>query len=91
MPLRRSAVTKVGDLTYASYLLHFPIQLAAVLAIDAMGFSRELFLAPWALIAFFLATFGLAWIVFRVFEMPAQDALRTAWLGRRKRVAATTA
>jgi peptidoglycan/LPS O-acetylase OafA/YrhL len=91
VPLRRSAVTKVGDLTYASYLLHFPIQLATVLAIDAMGFTRKVFLAPWALVAFFLATFGLAWVVFRVFEMPAQDALRTAWLGRRKRVATTTA
>lgn len=88
--LRRSALTNVGNLTYASYLLHFPIQLATVLVIDALGLSRDLFLAPWALVAFILGTFGSAWIVFRLLEMPAQDALRAAWL-RRERVAAAIA
>ena len=89
--LRRSSVTKLGDLTYASYLLHFPIQLATVLAIDALGFSRDLFLSPFALAAFIIGTFGLASVVFRVFEMPAQNALRAAWLRRREGVVATTA
>jgi peptidoglycan/LPS O-acetylase OafA/YrhL len=91
VPLRRSALTNVGDLTYASYLLHFPIQLASVLLVDALGLSRDLFLAPGALAAFILGTFGSAWIVFRIFEMPAQDALRAAWLRRRERVAVATA
>ena len=89
--LRRSALTNIGDLTYASYLLHFPIQLASVLVVDALGLSRDLFLAPGALVAFILGTFGSAWIVFRIFEMPAQDALRAAWLRRRERVAVATA
>jgi peptidoglycan/LPS O-acetylase OafA/YrhL len=89
--LPRSALTNIGDLTYASYLLHFPIQLASVLVVDAPGFSRDLFLAPGALAAFILGTFGSAWIVFRIFEMPAQDALRAAWLRRRERVAVATA
>jgi peptidoglycan/LPS O-acetylase OafA/YrhL len=82
--LRRSALTNLGDLTYASYLLHFPIQLASVLVVDALGLSRDLFLAPGALAAFIVGTFGSAWIVFRAFEMPAQAALRTAWLQRRE-------
>jgi peptidoglycan/LPS O-acetylase OafA/YrhL len=51
VPLLRSNVVKVGDLTYASYLLHFPVQLAIVLAIDALGLSRDLFLEPAALLA----------------------------------------
>jgi peptidoglycan/LPS O-acetylase OafA/YrhL len=89
--LRRSAVTKMGDLTYASYLLHFPIQLATVLVIDALGFRRELFLSPWALVAFILGLFGLASFVFRVFEIPTQDALRAAWLGRREHAVTTIA
>jgi len=87
--LRRSNVVRVGDLTYASYLLHFPVQLAVVLAIDALGLSRNLFLEPAALAAFILGTFGLAWIVFQAFEMPAQDALRAAWLRRQERAVTT--
>jgi hypothetical protein len=62
--LRQSALTNVGDLTYASYLLHFPIQLVTVLVIDALGLNRDLFLAPSALVAFILGTFGSAWIIF---------------------------
>ena len=89
--LRRSRVVKVGDLTYASYLLHFPVQLAVVLVIDALGFSRNMFLEPVALIAFILGTFGLSWIVFQAFEMPAQDALRAAWLRRHDRAVTTAA
>ena len=83
--LRRSNVVKIGDLTYASYLLHFPVQLAIVLTIDALGLSRNLFLHPAALVAFIAGTFGLAWIVFQAYEMPAQGALRAAWLRRRER------
>jgi peptidoglycan/LPS O-acetylase OafA/YrhL len=89
--LRRSNVVKVGDLTYASYLLHFPVQLAVVLAIDALGLSRNLFLEPAALVAFIVGTFGVAWIVFQAYEMPAQDALRAAWLRRRERAVTTAA
>jgi peptidoglycan/LPS O-acetylase OafA/YrhL len=89
--LRRSNVGKIGDLTYASYLLHFPVQLAIVLTIDALGLSRNLFLHPAALVAFIAGTFGLAWIVFQAYEMPAQGALRAAWLRRRKRAVTTAA
>jgi peptidoglycan/LPS O-acetylase OafA/YrhL len=89
--LRRSRVVKVGDLTYASYLLHFPVQLAVVLVIDALGVSRNLFLEPVALVAFILGTFGLSWLVFKGFEMPAQAALRAAWLRSGERAVTTAA
>ena len=77
------------DLTYAFYLVHFPIQLATVLVIDALGFSRDLFLAPWPLAASSWEVSDWPQSSFRVFEMPAQDALRAAWL-RRERVMSTT-
>lgn len=74
---RFERISKLGDLTYASYLIHFPIQLATVLVIDRMGVSRGVFLSPVALIAFIAVTFGLSWIVFHRFEMPAQRRIRT--------------
>ena len=77
-----SKATHLGDLTYASYLLQFPIQLAAVLIIDKAGINRDVFLSPLALLAFVAVTFCSAWIVYRFFEAPAQNALRSLWMRR---------
>lgn len=79
-----SKLTFLGDLTYSSYLLHFPLQVAAVLLVDTFGGKRTLFLHPLSLLSFLLATFGLAWMVHRHFEMRAQNAIRALWLSRRK-------
>lgn len=75
----------LGDLTYASYLTHTPIQLAIVLAIDAAGVSRAAFfgVAPW--LAYFAAVLLISAAVFRWYERPAQAWLRS--LNRRRRVA----
>jgi peptidoglycan/LPS O-acetylase OafA/YrhL len=83
--LRFERISKLGDLTYASYLIHFPIQLLAVLVLDWIGVSRNVFFSPFALIAFILATFGLSWVVFHGFEMPAQKRIRALALPRESR------
>jgi peptidoglycan/LPS O-acetylase OafA/YrhL len=83
--LRFERISKLGDLTYASYLIHFPIQLLAVLVLDWIGVSRNIFFSPFALIAFILATFGLSWVVFHGFEMPAQKRIRALALPRETR------
>jgi peptidoglycan/LPS O-acetylase OafA/YrhL len=77
-----SKAAHLGDLTYASYLLQFPIQLAAILIIDKAGINRNVFLSPLALSAFLAVTFCSAWIVYRFFEAPAQNALRSLWMRR---------
>jgi peptidoglycan/LPS O-acetylase OafA/YrhL len=79
---RFERVSKLGDLTYASYLIHFPIQLALVLVLDRLGVSRGVFFSPFALIGFMLITFGLSWVVFHGFEMPAQNRIRALVLPR---------
>ena len=79
---RLERISKLGDLTYASYLIHFPIQLAAVLVLDRIGVSRGVFFSPIALIAFIAVTFGVSWVVFHGFEMPAQKRIRALALRR---------
>jgi peptidoglycan/LPS O-acetylase OafA/YrhL len=73
---RFDRISNVGDLTYASYLIHFPIQLFVVLVLDWIGVSRSVFFSPFALIAFLVVTFGASWMVFHGFEMPAQRRIR---------------
>jgi peptidoglycan/LPS O-acetylase OafA/YrhL len=79
---RFERISKLGNLTYASYLIHFPVQLALVLVVDRLGVSRGIFFSPLALIAFIAVTFGLSWVVFHGFEMPAQSRIRAIALPR---------
>jgi peptidoglycan/LPS O-acetylase OafA/YrhL len=68
----------LGQMTYSAYLIHFPIQLATVLILDAVSInSRDVFISPFVLIVFLSTTFGSAWVVYRIFEMPMQNAIRS--------------
>jgi len=82
-----SKCVPLGALTYSSYLLHFPLQLAAVLVVDALGISRSIFFSSFVFLSFLIIIFGLAWIAYCRFEMPAQNAIRTLWLARRSKPA----
>jgi peptidoglycan/LPS O-acetylase OafA/YrhL len=73
-PFRRLAF--LGNATYASYQLHFPLQLLVVIVMDAVGVDRNVFYSPFVFIAFMLLVFGLSLVVHRQFEMPAQDLIR---------------
>jgi peptidoglycan/LPS O-acetylase OafA/YrhL len=86
-------VAFLGNATYASYLLHFPIQLAIVLTVDAFGIKRDIFYSPFVLVGFLSIVIGLSLLVHRYFEMPAQSAIRMtakASLARLKGMAATS-
>lgn len=73
-PLRLMAF--LGNTTYASYLLHFPLQLGLVIAVDAAGLSRDIFLSPVIFLGFLTLVIGLSLLVHRYFEKPAQLAIR---------------
>jgi peptidoglycan/LPS O-acetylase OafA/YrhL len=75
-PLARLIAT-LGNTTYASYLLHFPLQL--LVANLVAGHPERLPLSsPLWLLGYLGLTFGLAVLVYRGLELPAQ-----AWLRRR--------
>lgn len=75
-----------GNMTYASYLLHVPIQITVVsllnyLNIDVPVYNKAFF------ISFLLGTLALSYWVFEGFEMPAQRFVRKALLRSRVHVA----
>ena len=71
----RRGIEVAGNLTYASYLLHFPIQLTVVLTFALIGKA-----VPMQRVGFFLAyiagTLALSYVVYRYFEAPAQNFIR---------------
>jgi peptidoglycan/LPS O-acetylase OafA/YrhL len=81
-------VAFVGDLSYASYLLHFPLMLGVVLVMVHTGFSPGIFYSPITLVVFFAVLVAASILCYRFFEKPAQDAIRLALLGARKRSSA---
>jgi peptidoglycan/LPS O-acetylase OafA/YrhL len=71
-----------GNMTYASYLLHVPIQITVVTLLNYLHivvpvYSKSFF------ISFLLGTLALSYWVFEGFEMPAQGLVRKALLPSR--------
>ncbi len=67
-----------GELSYSSYLIHFPLQVAFVVAATALGISINFF-SPFILISFFAVLVTLSLLSFHFIEMPAQKLLRRAF------------
>lgn len=68
-------LTGLGNLTYGSYLLHFPLQVGIALACGALGRA-----VPWDSRGLWLGFMGaallLAWLSHRYVERPLQQVLR---------------
>jgi peptidoglycan/LPS O-acetylase OafA/YrhL len=69
----------VGDLSYSSYLLHFPLQLIFAMLVDSLGYGRTLFYSPWMLGLFMAVLIPLSLASHRLFEAPVQQMLRGAY------------
>lgn len=67
----------IGDLTYASYLLHFPLQIVLSTLFVLYGFFDPAKIST--LITFALLTYGLSYLTYQGFELPAKKYLRD-WL-----------
>jgi peptidoglycan/LPS O-acetylase OafA/YrhL len=78
-------IQAAGNLTYSSYLLHFPLQLLVAIAATISGFALPL-TNPLFVLAYIVGTLAVAAFSYRVFEVPLQD-----WLRKRTLKASTTA
>lgn len=70
-----------GNLTYSSYLLHFPLQLLLAIGVVATGVFPDL-TSPGFFATYLGTTLGVAAFSYRCFELPAQQWLRRHTLDR---------
>ncbi|MFT3989904.1 MAG: acyltransferase [Luteolibacter sp.] len=66
----------LGDISYSSYLLHFPLQLLFILVATSLSLSPEIFYHPLSLGLFFALLIPLSWSSFHFLERPCQKWLR---------------
>lgn len=74
----------LGNLTYAIYLLHFPMQLAIVLIMTRFGLPID-YRSPLLFTVYFSTVLALAFAVFHMIERPAQQSIRKLYMNRRRK------
>ena len=84
----QKAVEAAGNMSYSSYLLHFPIQLAIVLGFTIVGLPIPLY-DVWFFGFYLLTTLLAAYLTYRYFEAPAQSLIRGLTLRPRAGAAKT--
>lgn len=70
-------IEAAGNLTYSTYLLHFPLQLALAIGVAGSGFLPDLTSGTF-LLCYLGITLAAGAISYRRFEVPLQDWLRRA-------------
>jgi len=66
----------IGDITYSSYLLHSPIQIAFLILVGNGLINDAIVLSPVFYIGYFVFVCAAAWFTFKYFERPAQNYIR---------------
>lgn len=81
--LRHRTLTYLGDISYSTYLVHYPLQLAIYL-LGALGWVALDFASPLVFLAFIVAVIAVSAATHRFVELPAQKWLLQ--LGSRRAV-----
>jgi peptidoglycan/LPS O-acetylase OafA/YrhL len=77
----------LGDISYATYMIHFPLQLLLALIALHVGLTAHFFMQGWVMIAFYAVLIALGTASYRFFERPLQLWIRD----RRSRAVAAIA
>ncbi|HEY2445864.1 MAG TPA: acyltransferase [Rhizomicrobium sp.] len=71
-----SRLTFLGDISYSTYLIHFPMQLALALLALKLGWTPQSFQSIAAMMAFYGVLILLGWLAYARFERPLQALIR---------------
>lgn len=66
----------LGDISYATYLLQFPLQLALAILATRLALTPQFFMQDWVMLAFFAVLIALGFASYHLFERPMQHRLR---------------
>ncbi len=69
-------ISFIGNLSYSSYLIHFPLQLIIMIVIKYLGTDTSIFYNKLPLFLFFAVLIMLSLMSYRFIEIPAQRFLR---------------
>lgn len=89
-PLARR-MSFIGDVSYSSYLLHFPLQLIFVAVLERYAIDRAIVYQLPFLLGFFAALITLSLLSFHLFERPMQALIRARMTKRSDRLRRLTA
>jgi len=89
-PLSNRLLVPAGNMTYSSYLLHVPLQLAVVTFCAYTG-AHIPFYSPYFFVGFIVVTLTLSSLCYKYFEMPAQRMIRRGFMSRAPAVARSPA
>ena len=67
----------LGDISYSTYLIHFPLQLALAVLATRFALAPADFMHAWVMLAFFAVLIGLGALSYAYIEKPAQTWLRS--------------
>jgi peptidoglycan/LPS O-acetylase OafA/YrhL len=66
----------LGQISYSSYLLHFPLQILFFIVATSVSIQTAFFYSPLALFLFFLILIPLSLFTYKYFERPCRSRLR---------------
>ncbi len=78
-PRIKNALEAAGNMTYSSYLNHFPIQLAIALLYHCARKEIPIYSGLF-FILYMMTTLVVSYVIYRYFEKPAQAFIRERWI-----------
>ena len=77
-------VSWIGNITYSSYLLHFPLQLLFGIAVSFGILNFNFYLNPMYLIIYFMVLIPMSYMTFLRFERPIQRVIRNKLIPQKR-------
>ncbi|HEX3430384.1 MAG TPA: acyltransferase [Rhizomicrobium sp.] len=66
----------LGDISYSTYMIHFPMQLALALLALSFGWMPTDFMHSWVMLGFYAVLIMLGWLSYECLERPLQALIR---------------